>query len=465
MKKVLSMLLVMVMVAALFAGCGSSEPAKTETTETETSTETATETETTETATETTEEASDEEVEVNIFQFKVEIVDALENAIEQYKAVAPNVTVNLQTVGGGDDYGAALRAQVQSGNEPTIFNVGGPQDVEDWMSKLAPLNDAPWADLVLDGVASGVTVDGNIYGLPYNIEGYGLAYNKAIFEAAGVDASSITTFDALENALATIQTKIDAGDLADQFPLLEAAVSYAAKETWVTGLHSSNMVFANEFSSSIETFNAPSIEFKNAEGFKAYLDLMAMYSAHADNTEGMIGVDYATQVDEGIAIERVAVIQQGNWIYGGVKNVDEVVAENLGFLPLPLKGVQEDSIAVGVPMYWSINKDTDEAQQKAAMDFLNWLYTSDAGKQIVVNEMFFIPPLKGYDDVQPADPLAKDILAYANAGKTMPWVFMGYPTDWGMGVLGDGIQKYYAGVSTWDDVLEEVKASWAESRK
>lgn len=89
--------------------------------------------------------------------------------------------INLQTVGGGDDYGAALRAQFQSGNEPDIYNVGGPQDVSDWMGRLEDLSDAPWADKVLDGVASGVTVDGAVYGLPYNIEGYGLAYNKAIF--------------------------------------------------------------------------------------------------------------------------------------------------------------------------------------------------------------------------------------------------------------------------------------------
>jgi raffinose/stachyose/melibiose transport system substrate-binding protein len=445
---------------ALFVGCGKDEEATdskdTGSTTTETKKDDAKETE--------EKEEMAEEVEVNIFQFKVEIVDALENAIEQYKEVAPNVTINLSTVGGGDDYGAALRAQVQSGNEPTIFNVGGPQDVQDWMPKLASMTDAPWADKVLDGVASGVTVDGEVYGLPYNIEGYGLAYNKAIFEAAGIDASTITSYDAMESAFATLKEKIDAGDLADEFPLLEAVVSYAAKETWVTGLHSSNMVFSNEFPGSIETFNAKSIEFKNAEGFKAYLDLMAMYSKHADDTQALVGVDYATQVDEGIALERVAVIQQGNWIYGGVKNVDEVVADNLGFLPLPFKGVQEDSIAVGVPMYWSVNKDDSEGAQKAAMDFLNWLYTSDPGKEIVVNEMFFIPPLKGYDNVQPADPLAQDILAYANDGKTMPWVFMGYPTDWGMGVLGDAIQKYYSEMITFDEVVETVKASWEASR-
>lgn len=409
-------------------------------------------------------QASDEVVEVDIFQFKIEIVEALEKAIALYEEKNPNVKINLQTVGGGDDYGAALRAQFQSGNEPDIFNVGGPQDVSDWMTKLEDLSDAPWSDKVLDGVLSGVTVEDKQYGLPYAIEGYGLVYNKEIFKEAGVDASKINSFDKLNEALEIIQNKIDNGELKEKFPLLEAPVSYAVKETWVTGLHSSNIAFSNEFSSPIETFDADSIEFKYADGFKAYLDLMADYSIYKDDKTKLNAVDYATQVDEGIAIERVAVVQQGNWIYGGVKDIDSEVADKLGFLPIPLKGVKEDSIAVGVPMYWTVNKESNLADKKAAKDFLNWLYTSEEGKKIVVNEMFFIPPLKGYDNVQPDNPLSKDILTYANDGKSMPWVFMGYPSDWGMGIMGQNIQKYYAGKISWDDLVVEVQKQWKEMR-
>ena len=46
---------------------------------------------------------------VDIFQFKVEINDALKAATETYMKTHPNVKINLETVGGGSDYGAALR--------------------------------------------------------------------------------------------------------------------------------------------------------------------------------------------------------------------------------------------------------------------------------------------------------------------------------------------------------------------
>ena len=42
---------------------------------------------------------------------------------------------------------------------------------------------------------------------------------------------------------------------------------------------------------------------------------------------------------------------------------------------------------------------------------------------------------------------------------------MGYPTDWGMNVLGAGIQKYVSDEATWDELMKEVKTSWDDSRK
>ena len=130
-----------------------------------------------------------EKVEVDVFQFKVEIAQELEKAAKEYEAANPNVKINIQTVCGGDDYGAALRAKFQSGSEPDIYNVGGPQDIKDWMNKSEDLSDQPWVDLALEGVLSGATVDGKVYALPFNIEGYGFVYNKAIFADAGIDVS------------------------------------------------------------------------------------------------------------------------------------------------------------------------------------------------------------------------------------------------------------------------------------
>ena len=49
--------------------------------------------------------------------------------------------------------------------------------------------------------------------------------------------------------------------------------------------------------------------------------------------------------------------------------------------------------------------------------------------------------------------------------RTMPWVFMGYPTGWGMDKLGADIQSYLAGDLSWNQLVENAKTTWAESRK
>lgn len=402
---------------------------------------------------------------VDIFEFKVEIADALKEAVNLYMATHPNVKVNLEIVGGGDDYGAALRTKMQSSDQPEIYNIGGPQDVVDWASKLEDLSDQAWIPNVVSGLLDDVTKDGAIYGMPMSIEGYGFVYNKAIFEAAGIDAAKLKTFDEIDKAFGELKAKIDAGELKDQFPALEAVLEYPTKEKWVTGMHTSNIALGQEFANCTEAFNAKTVEFKYADQLKDLIDLQIKYTADADNPAALNAVDYSMQVGGGLAIERVAVIQQGNWIYPEVVNMDKALADNLGIIPIPLKGVSEGNTPVGVPMYWAVNSTSSEEDKACAKDFLNWLYQSDEGKDIVVNNFSFIPPFTNYGDMKPKDPLGAAISDAATAGTIAPWVFNGCPTSWAENILGAEIQSYVGGEKTWDQVIDTVTQSWAELRQ
>lgn len=406
-----------------------------------------------------------EKTEVDIIQFKVEISDALTKAAKTYMDANPDIKINIDTVGGGADYGAALKAKMQSGNNPDIFNIGGPQDLKDWSEKLEDLTDQPWVKNAATGTLLAVTQNDKVYGLPYSIEGYGFVYNRAIFETAGIPVDNLNTYAAIENAMKTLKSKIDKGELKEKYPALEAVTELPAKETWVTGLHTLNLALTNEFKGPMEAFEAKTVKFTHSNALKSLIDLQALYTKNANDLGKLNSVDYATQVASGIAIERVAVIQQGNWVYNEVANVDEDVARNLDMMPLPLKGVVEDSIPVGVPMYWCINKESTGAEKAAAKDFLNWLYQSEEGKRIVVTEFGFIPAFTNYTDLEPADPLGKAVKKFSDAGKTMPWVFMGFPTSWGMEVFGSSLQKYFAGEIKWEDLINEAQAKWEEARK
>ncbi len=406
-------------------------------------------------------DSAGDKVNVDVFQFKVETKDALEKAANMYMEKNPNVKINIQTVGGGDDYGAALKTKFASGEEPAIFNIGGPQDMIDWSEKVEDLSSESWVSEAYDGTLDPVTKDGKVYGMPFNQEGYGLIYNKELFKKAGIDSESIKTFADLEKAVKLLDSKKEELGLKSVF-------AFPAKETWVTGLHLSNVAFSNEFGNVTNAFNAKELEFKYADALKKLVDLQADYAYMPDGKKASLNsVDYSTQVEELFSLGQVAIIQQGNWAYGSVAGIDEELAANIAMLPMPLEGVKEDSIPVGVPMYWSINNGKSEEIKTASKDFLNWLYTSDEGKDLIINDFKFIPALKGYDadNLQPQDTLAKEIIRYSNEGKTMPWVFMGYPSAWGMDNLGADIQQYVAGDMTWDQLVEDAKATWAKARK
>lgn len=392
---------------------------------------------------------------VDIFQFKVEFNDQFKQVAKDYEEEHPGVKINISTVGGGDDYGAALKTKVASGEEPAIFNIGGPEDLKTWNKYLADVSDTKAAKNALDGTLNGVTKDDKVLGLPYNMEGYGLLYNKKVFKEAGIKVEDIKTQEDLRAAAETLDKKKK--ELG-----LEAVFALPAKETWVTGLHSSNLFIAPEFDNDVnKTYEAKEVNFKYGKEFKEYIDVQQEYSVQPTTS-----LDYSKQMEELFSNGKVAMTQQGNWVYGTIEEIDEEFAEeNVGILPVPVDGVSENKIPVGVPNYWAVNKNKDEKVQKEARKFMDWLYTSDEGKEAVLEEFKFIPAYSGYDTDKIADPLSKQVYEYSKDGNATGWVFMGYPTDWGMNVLGAGIQKYVSDNASWDEVVKEAQEQWKTSRQ
>ncbi|PAB00547.1 ABC transporter substrate-binding protein [Enterococcus canintestini] len=398
---------------------------------------------------------SSDQTEIDIFQFKVEFKDQFEKLAKEYEEKNPDIKINVETVGGGSDYGAALKSKFSSGNEPNIYNIGGPEDVNMWIDSLTDLSDTEAAKQALDGTLTGATKDGKVLGLPYNIEGYGVLYNKEIFEKAGIDASSIKSLDDLEAAAKTLDSK--KSELG-----IDAPFALAAKEQWITGLHGSNAFLNAEFDNDVmKAYESKTVEFKYGDQFKKYLDISNEYSVQPTNS-----LDYSQQIEQLFSNGKVAMTQQGNWVYPTIEGINKDLAnENIGLLPIPIDGVTEGTIPVGVPMYWGVNPNASDEEVKASKDFLDYLYTSDEGKKIVLEDFKFVPAYKGYDTDKISDPLSKDVYTYYTDGKTTGWVFMGYPAGWGEQTLGAEIQKYVAGDASWDEVVKSAQDKWADERK
>ena len=425
-KKHYKLLSALVMSGALIAGCSSSGDSK----------------------------PSEDQVTIDIFNYKVEMKDQFDSLVDKYKDENPNVAINIKTVGGGTNWESTLKTTFASGEEPDIFPVGGPSQVAEYRDSLADVSDTKAAEAALEGTLKSVTNGDEILGLPFNQEGFGLIYNKSIFEKVGINPEEVLTYEDLENAVKKIDSqKSDLG--------IEAVFALPAKEKWVIGNHIANAFLSPEFDGNIvNAFNADTVTFEKGDELRRFLDLQNDYSIQPS-----LSLDYSQQVEEYFSLQKVAIISQGNWIYDTIYQMDPDFAENeVGILPIPLEGF-EGSLPVDVPMYWAINKNSDEEVIQASKDFLDWMYTSEDGKQLVLQELKFIPAYKGYDSSQIADPISKEIYKYSTEGRTIGWIYRGSPQGWHEEVLAANMQSYLSGKMTWEKLEEESKSKWENARK
>lgn len=397
--------------------------------------------------------AEEDKVTIDVFQFKVEIKDQMEELAEKYQEENPDVIVNIQTLGGGSNYGQALLTRFSSGESPDIFNVAGPSEVDAYMDQLTDLSDTESVEVALDGTLQGVTVDDKVYGIPLNQEGYGLIYNKTVFEEAGINPDEILTYEDLEEATKELDSQKEALGI-------EAVYAVSGAETWPIGLHMANSYLAPEFNDDIsEAYQAEEVQFSRADEFKRMLDLQVEYAV-----QPVLSVSYSQEVEELFSFGKVAMIKQGNWVYNTIYQIDPEFAENnIGIIPMPVEDY-EGKMPVGVAMYWGVNSTSSEEEIQASKDFLDWLNTSEVGKEHVLKDFQFIPAYEGYDGSLIEDPISRKIYEYASAGDVTGFIFNGTPVSWPGGALPVNMQKYIAGEMTWEEAIADSKEKWIELR-
>src|SRR5690606_33251536 len=123
---------------------------------------------------------------VTIFQFKTEIVEGLNELKVEFEKEYPNIKLDIQTVGGGADYDAALKTKFASGDAPDIFSNNGYSKLDMWQDKVEDLSDQPWVQDLVPLAAEPITKDGKVYGMPLALEGFGYIYNKDLFQQVGI---------------------------------------------------------------------------------------------------------------------------------------------------------------------------------------------------------------------------------------------------------------------------------------
>ena len=407
-------------------------------------------------------ETAPDKVTVDIYQSKVEVVDQLQGLVDDFMAENPDIVINLDTSGGGEDYLSILKTRMNSGNQPAIFQVPGPTERDLWIDFLADLSDEAWVDVTADGLLDNVTVDGKVLGQPVNIEGYGVMYNREVLHAAGITDEMIAGVDSLTDLRALFQTVEDQKEALG----LEATLGWSIGGTawWVAAYHTFNVPFAMQedpmaFIDALNNDTANLIDNPQMQGFG---DLVDTFKEFSYSDVGMI--DYEKQYTD-FASGKTAFIQQGNWTINQLTEVNDSL--DIAFLPIAISDDADwgnDSIPVGVPNYWVVNKQADEQVVAASKKFLDYMAMSERGHTFIAEEANYIPAFTNVN-VEKSDPLAKSVIAYAAEGKTIPWVWHAFPSGMNENDAKKAFQDYIGGHKTWDEVLTFLDEKWDEKTK
>jgi raffinose/stachyose/melibiose transport system substrate-binding protein len=333
------------------------------------------------------------------------------------------------------------------------------QFIPDMADKVMDLKNTKLAKLASPGLLAAGKVGKRQVGLPSTAEAFGLLYNKKVIKAAGIDVSKIMTWKDLEAAFKTLESK-------GKKPLHFSAI------WWSLGAHFTNMFHTTAGKTQDARFKVlddlvdGKMDLSKNAAFKNWLATYDLLKKYNKSPANLTDTEYDGSI-AALASGDFGFMFQGNWTEPNLMTAAK--GTNFGIMNLPMsnnaKGYGNDSIPVGVPGYFMIDKEqSTKAERKGAIDFLTWLYTSPQGQRFVADPvteggMGFIPVYKGFK-TEPATSMSGDIARFVEAGKTLDWSNTYYPGGLQEEVGKVSMQQYFTDKISAAELAKAIEDAW-----
>ena len=388
---------------------------------------------------------------------KIEIQEEFFSAVDDYNATNTScVEVSVIEYPQGEPFFSVATPLYEAGNAPTVMTVL--QELPDMAERVMDWTGTELAGLAADGTLANATIDGKITGIPVTAEAFGLLYNKAVLDEAGIDPASIQTRSDLEEAFQAVEAT---GRDAVHFSGL----------WWSLGAHLTNKYHAMASDDRdarlgvLDELKAGEKSLLDDPAFVNWLDTFDLLKEYSTDSASIADTDY----DQGV--ENLGTGEVGFWFMGNwaEPNLLTTTPEgSFGVMPLPISDnasdYGNDSISVGVPFYMIIDEEQSTQEERdGAIDFITWLLTTPEGQAhwsgpVEEGGMNFIPVYDGFT-VSPTTFMSQDIAAYIGDGKSLDWINSYYPAGL-QDVYGAAAQQYYDGVIDRAGFAEELEAAW-----
>ena len=362
------------------------------------------------------------------------------------------VPVTVVTAASGQ-YETTLMSEMEKSEAPTLFQVNGPVGLANWKDYCYDLSGSKlYGELTSDSFA---LKDGDaVTSIAYVIETYGIIYNKELLTAAGYTQDDIKGFDDLKKVADDIQAR--KAELGVDGAFTSAGMD--GSSDWRFKTHLANLPIYFEYQADgIGTTDA--IKGTYLDNYKDMFDLYINNSTCAPTElAGKTGDDSRNEFLDNEAV----FFQNGSWEYNNlVGDGKPFTDDDLTMIPVYI-GVGDEAnqgLCTGTENYWCVNKEADQADIDATLDFIYWCVSSDEGTKAMANDMGFVIPFKNAQESP--NLFVKVDNALTAEGKTpVAWCFSTMPSEnWKNGV-GSALTAYAAGTGDWNAVVTAFVDGW-----
>jgi multiple sugar transport system substrate-binding protein len=297
-------------------------------------------------------------------------VAMLEEAADAFGKENPGIKVDVQSVPFGNLL-STLRTQGSSADGPTItgiYDLWLPELVRDGLADQAPSDVAKevsenWPTNIVSAASS----DGDVYGIPNEVDLYQLNYNTALFAEAGITEPP-ATWDALVDSA----RKLTTGD--QQGIGFITGWGSGAVHPYLSLLASNGGTFLNKDGTGSALDEDAAIE--TAELYKTLVDEKltdpAKSTANANTTGPYL---------DNFANGKTAMIIMANWWEGSLKDAMGENYANVATAPIPVGPSGTESSSISYSWMTTVNAKASDAKRDAAWKFLNWLNGDESGEE------------------------------------------------------------------------------------
>ena len=387
--------------------------------------------------------------------FKPEADGTLQKVAAMYTEKT-GVPVTIQTAASGT-YNETLTAAMDKEAPPTMFVVGNQAAVDTWGDYCYDLTGTPIAGELTTDAYNLYDADGKLCSIGYCYECYGIIVNEDLLAKAGYQLSDITNFETLKAVAEDIHSR--AAELGfDAF----TSSSMSGDSSWRFTGHLANLEYYYESVDDPDAWKVcpPSIKGTYMQNFKNLWDLYINNSAVAPSTLAAGGYDAQAEFGK----EQAVFYQNGSWEWAALTGTGDgqYGLDNLSMIPFycGVAGEEKAGLNCGTENCWAVNAKASEEDQKATLDFMKWVVTSDEGTKMMAEQFGPIPFKNAKESANVFFNNANHLMSEGNY--TVTWAFNYTPNveSWRQGVV-DALLAYSTGSGDWSGVETAFVNGWA----